>query len=76
MRLIVMRLTMMLVSSINVDIIVDFSIDVQPILLISIDWSKIDICNIIGFSITIIAGITVVTWSMFLWSMVMIWFMW
>jgi len=40
-------------------------------LLIRIDWSKVDVGDIVGFAITIIAWVAFIAWL--LWSVVMFW---
>ena len=42
--------------------IFNFSVYINPILLVAVDRSKINVGNIVGFSITIIAWIAIVAW--------------
>merc|ERR1711962_1787477 len=50
-----------LFASIDVDIVFNFSINIQPVLLVGVDGSKVDVGNIICFTITIVTWVTLVT---------------
>jgi len=60
-----------LLSCIDFDFVFNFCVHIDPVLLIGIDWSKVDVGDIVGFAITIIAWVAFIAWL--LWSVVMFW---
>jgi len=44
-----------LLSCVDLDFVFDFSVDVDPVLLVGVDWSKVDIGNIVCLSIAVVA---------------------
>jgi len=51
-----------LLSCVDLDFVFDFSIDVNPVLLVGIDWSKVNVGNIVGLSIAVVTWIAVIAW--------------
>jgi len=51
-----------LLSCVDLDFVFDFSVDVNPVLLVSVDWSKVDVGNIVGLSIAVVTWVAVIAW--------------
>jgi len=49
-----------LLSCVDFDFVFDFSVDVDPVLLVGVDWSKVDIGNIVCLSIAVVAWIAII----------------
>jgi len=49
-----------LLSCVDVDFVFDFSVDVDPVLLVGVDWSKVDVGNIVGLSIAVVTWIAII----------------
>ena len=47
---------------VDLDFVFDFSVDINPVLLVCIDWSKVDVGNIVGLSIAVVAWVAVIAW--------------
>ena len=47
---------------VDLDFVFDFSVDVHPVLLVGIDWSKVNVSNIVGLSIAVVTWIAVIAW--------------
>lgn len=64
-------------SCIDFYFIFNFSVYINPILLVCVDRSKINVGNIVGFSITVIAWIAIIAWvaiiARLFWSFVVLW---
>ena len=50
----------MLETYVDFNFVFDFSVDVDPVLLIGVDWSKVDIGNIVCLSIAVVAWIAII----------------
>jgi len=48
-------------SCVDLDFIFDFSVDVNPVLLVGVYWSKVDVGNIVGLSIAVVTWIAIIT---------------
>jgi len=48
-----------LLSCVDLDFVFDFSVDVDPVLLVGVDWSKVDIGNIVCLSIAVVTWIAI-----------------
>lgn len=49
-----------LLSCVDLDFVFDFSVNVNPVLLVSVDWSKVDAGNIVGLPIAVIAWVAII----------------
>ena len=45
---------------VDLDFVFDFSVNVNPVLLVSVDWSKVDVGNIVGLPIAVIAWVAII----------------
>jgi len=66
-----------LLSGIYFYFIFNFSVYINPILLVGVDRSKVDVGNVVCLSITVIAWIAIVAWvaiiARLFWSFVVLW---
>jgi len=58
-RLIVMWF-LWLLSCVDLYFVFDFSVDVDPVLLVGVDWSKVDVGNIVCLSIAVVTWIAII----------------
>jgi len=49
-----------LLSCVDLDFVFDFSVDVDPVLLVGVDWSKVDVGNIVCLSIAVVTWIAII----------------
>lgn len=49
-----------LLSCVDFNFVFDFSVDVDPVLLVCVDWSKVDVGNIVSLSITVVTWIAII----------------
>ena len=49
----------MLETYVDFNFVFDFSVDVDPVLLVGVDWSKVDVGNIVGLAIAVVAWIAI-----------------
>ena len=45
---------------VDLDFVFDFSVDIDPVLLVGVDWSKVDVGNIVGLAIAVVARIAII----------------
>ena len=50
----------LLETYVDLNFVFDFSVDVDPVLLVGFDWSKVDIGNIVCVSIAVVTWIAII----------------
>ena len=50
----------LLETYVDLDFVFDFSVDVDPVLLVGVDWSKVDVGNIVCLSIAVVTWIAII----------------